>query len=172
MRDDFLERGDAARIAFDRDHVLGAERQQGSGQSARPRPDLDHGDVFERGGGAGDAGREIEIEQKVLPERLARAEAVAADEIPQRRQRIDPSRHRGAAAAAAGAPDASRAARRNAAMRLDGSARPVPAMSKAVPWSGEVRTNGRPSVTFTASAKARVLIGMRAWSWYMHKATS
>ena len=27
-------------------------------------------------------------------------------------------------------------------------------MSKAVPWSGEVRTNGRPSVTFTPSSKA------------------
>jgi len=35
-------------------------------------------------------------------------------------------------------------------MRLDGLALPVPAMSNAVPWSGEVRTNGRPSVTLTA----------------------
>ena len=41
-------------------------------------------------------------------------------------------------------------------MRLAGSARPVPAMSKAVPWSGEVRTKGRPSVTLT-----RVIEGQR-----------
>ena len=59
---------------------------------------------------------------------------------------------------------ASRAARRIAAIRLAGSARPLPAMSKAVPWSGEVRTNGRPSVTLTAWSKASVLIGISAWS--------
>ena len=48
------------------------------------------------------------------------------------------------------------------AQALDGSARPVPAISKAVPWSGEVRTKGRPSVTFTALSKASVLIGISA----------
>ena len=37
-----------------------------------------------------------------------------------------------------------RAASRKAAIRLDGLALPVPAMSKAVPWSGEVRMNGNP----------------------------
>ena len=52
---------------------------------------------------------------------------------------------------------ASRAASRSAATRLVGSARPVPAMSKAVPWSGEVRTKGRPSVTLTAWSKAQRL---------------
>ena len=34
-----------------------------------------------------------------------------------------------------------------------GSLRPVPARSSAVPWSTDVRTNGRPRVTFTASPK-------------------
>jgi hypothetical protein len=57
-----------------------------------------------------------------------------------------------------------RAASRKAAIRLDGLALPVPAMSKAVPWSGEVRMNGRPSVTLTASSNAIVLIGISAWS--------
>jgi len=33
---------------------------------------------------------------------------------------------------------------------LEASARFRPAMSSAVPWSGDVRGNGRPSVTFTA----------------------
>jgi hypothetical protein len=57
-----------------------------------------------------------------------------------------------------------RAASRNAAIRLDGLARPVPAMSNAVPWSGDVRMNGRPSVTLTASSNARVFAGISAWS--------
>ena len=51
---------------------------------------------------------------------------------------------------ATGAFAARRSASFSAAIRLDGSARPLPAMSKAVPWSGEVRTNGKPSVTLTA----------------------
>ena len=46
----------------------------------------------------------------------------------------------------------SSAASRSAAARLDGSALPLPAMSSAVPWSGDVRTKARPSVTLTVSA--------------------
>ncbi len=71
---------------------------------------------------------------------------------------------RGARPAARVSPAESRAASLSAAIRLDGSARPVPAISNAVPWSGEVRTNGRPSVTLTAWSKAMVLIGISAWS--------
>src|SRR4029077_5915273 len=48
----------------------------------------------------------------------------------------------------------SRAASRTASIRLEGSAIPRPAMSKAVPWSTEVRMIGRPSVTLTARPKA------------------
>ena len=44
------------------------------------------------------------------------------------------------------------------------SALPVPAMSKAVPWSGEVRMIGKPNVTFTPSQKDKVLIGISHWS--------
>ena len=43
---------------------------------------------------------------------------------------------------------------------------PVPAMSKAVPWSTEVRSIGRPSETLTAVSNATSLIGMWPWSWY------
>ncbi len=53
---------------------------------------------------------------------------------------------------------------RSAAIRLDGSAMPCPAMSNAVPWSGEVRTIGRPSVTLTPLAMSSVLSGISAWS--------
>jgi hypothetical protein len=59
---------------------------------------------------------------------------------------------------------ARRRAMRSAARRLLASARPVPAMSNAVPWSGLVRTNGRPSVTFTPCSTPRYLTGIRPWS--------
>ncbi len=64
------------------------------------------------------------------------------------------------------------AARSIAAIRLVGSARPVPAMLKAVPWSGEVRMIGRPSVVFTPWCMSSVFSGISAWSWYMPIATS
>ena len=40
-------------------------------------------------------------------------------------------------------------ARLIAAIMLSGRAMPLPAISNAVPWSGLVRENGSPSVTFT-----------------------
>ena len=60
-----------------------------------------------------------------------------------------------------------RAATRTAAIRLDGSARPFQAMSKAVPCATLVRTIGSPSVTFTARWKPTVLSAMCPWSWYI-----
>ena len=59
-----------------------------------------------------------------------------------------------------------------AAARLAGSARPVPARSSAVPWSGEVRSSGRPSVTLTVRSKPACLITGRPWSWYMASTAS
>ena len=44
---------------------------------------------------------------------------------------------------------ASSTARLIAAIMLSGRAMPLPAISNAVPWSGLVRGNGSPSVTFT-----------------------
>ena len=52
------------------------------------------------------------------------------------------------------------------------SAFPVPAMSYAVPWSGEVRMRGRQAVKLTPSLKAMVLNGISPWSWYIARVAS
>ena len=88
MRGDLLQRGDRALVALDRDDACGAERQQRAGQSARPGADLEHGDAGERTGRARDAGGQIEIEQKILSERFLGGEAVAANDLAQRRQAV------------------------------------------------------------------------------------
>ena len=44
-------------------------------------------------------------------------------------------------------------------------------MSKAVPWSGEVRTAESPAVKFTPSGD-RLLKGASPWSWYMARMPS
>ena len=49
-----------------------------------------------------------------------------------------------------------------AASRLSGRASPLPAISKPTPWSGEVRTTGRPRVTFTPPQKSSILTGIKA----------
>ena len=149
------ERGQRAFVALDRDDAPGAQREQRAGQPAGAGADLDDGGVFERGRGARDARGEVEVEQEILSERFSRRQRVLLDHVAQRRKVVDRA-HAGCATAAI------RAASRNAAIRLDGLARPVPAMSKAVPWSGEVRMNGKPSVTLTASSNASVLTGIRA----------
>ena len=48
---------------------------------------------------------------------------------------------------------------------LPGSAAFLPAMSKAVPWSTEVRMIGSPSVTLTARPNASNFTGISPWSW-------
>ena len=42
-------------------------------------------------------------------------------------------------------------------MKLSGRALPVPASAKAVPWSGEVRTNGRPERDVDAAVEGQGL---------------
>src|SRR5690242_17506003 len=144
MPDNLAERGDRSLIALDRDNARSALRQQRAREPAWPGTDLQHRDAVERTCGARDPTGEIEVEQEVLSEGLAGGKAVPANNLAQRRQRVD---H--VAGAIAPAPTR-RAASLSAATRLVGSARPVPAISKAVPWSGEVRTKGKPRVTFTA----------------------
>src|SRR5690606_22085756 len=54
----------------------------------------------------------------------------------------------------------SRAAMRMAASREDSLAWPVPAMSKAVPWSTDVRNQGSPTVTLTPRSRWTALNGI------------
>ena len=150
VRGDIRERGNRPYVALDRDHPAGAFGDQRAGQATRSGPDLDHRHAVEPAAGAGDPRGEIEVEQEILAERFSGRELVTADDVPQRWQIVDRAHDAAADAAAARSLAASRAASSSAATRLDISARPVPAISKAVPWSGEVRTNGRPRVTLTA----------------------
>ena len=152
MRGDFRQSRQAARVPLYGDD-LRPRREQGAGKAAGAGADLDHGHVVERTGGAGDAAGEVEIVEEILSERLLGGELVRGDDFAKRRQTVGGEAHA-----------LSRAARSSAATRLVQSASPRPAMSKAVPWSGEVRTKGRPSVTFTPSSKASVLAGIRPWS--------
>ena len=100
------------------------QRQQRACQSAGAGANLYDGGVFERAGRARDPGSKVEVEQEVLAERFARRQSMITNDLAQRRQVID-RRHV--------VWDAMRAASRNAAIRLDGLARPVPAISNAVP---------------------------------------
>ena len=131
----------------------GAFREQRAGEAAGSGADLDDGDACERPRGAGDFAGEVEVEQEILAQRLAGLKPMRRDHVAEARQAVGREAHR-----------VSRSASLSAAIRLAGLATPFPAMSNAVPWSGEVRTNGRPSVTLTPSSKASVLTGIRPWS--------
>src|SRR5215475_8982091 len=128
MRGDFGDRRDRPRVALDRDDAARALRQQGARQPARPWSDLDDGCAVVDSGRARNARGQIEVEKKILTERFAGGKTVAADHVTQGRQVVDRA-HRAAATDAVSVRAASRAASPIAAMRLAGSARPVPAMS-------------------------------------------
>ena len=66
----------------------------------------------------------------------------------------------------------SRMAMPSAASKLCVEAMPFQAMSKAVPWSTEVRTIGRPSAMFTPPSKSSNFDGMWPWSWYIQTTAS
>ena len=83
------------------------------------------GGIFERARGARDPRGEVEVQQEILAQRFARGQGMLANDLAKRRKVVDRAHARGIAAM--------RAASRKAAIRLDGLALPVPAMSKAVP---------------------------------------
>src|SRR4029077_2270815 len=122
------QRSNRAPVAFDRDHVRAFGKQR-TRQPARSGPDLQYRDTVERSGGPRDTPGEIEVEQEILAERFAGGKFVASDDLAQRREGIDRPHF---AAANAGAVT-SRAASLRAATRLVELARPVPAISNAVP---------------------------------------
>ena len=109
-----------------------------------PGPDLDDR-VVRRAAPAARAILPVRLRssRKFWPSDFFGRQAVALDHLAQRRQAVDAG-----SCGVCRAPPCC-AASRSAAIRLSGRAMPVPAMSKAVPWSGEVRTKGRPSVTLT-----------------------
>jgi hypothetical protein len=82
-----MERLDAARIALDRSDTAGARGQERPGETAGAGPDLDRVDAVERPRGAGDAPRQIEVEDEILAEAPARGDAVSGDDLAQRRRR-------------------------------------------------------------------------------------
>src|SRR5690606_2961021 len=151
-----LEQRQETRIFLDRRH-MSAGFQERARQPAGAWANLNDGFARDIARRACDAARDVEIQQEVLTETLVCPEAVRFQFVAQRRQFVGVhGRARCSAIAHASL---------SAARKLSSRARPEPAMSKPVPWSGEVRMIGRPSVTFTASQKCSVLIGMRPWSW-------
>ena len=135
-RGNLLQGGDRPLVALHGNHMRGAFPQQRARQAARPGADFENGHAGERSGRPSDAGSEVEVEEEILSERLFGDKTMPADHFAQRRQAVGRIAHdaaTGTARAVLGAAPASRAASRSAAIRLVGSARPVPAMSKAVP---------------------------------------
>src|SRR5690606_2536000 len=112
--------------------------------------------------------------QEILPELFFRREPMGGNDFAKRRKGVDlhPAVLADFTAGANGScycaacrcalVPVSLSASRMAARKLAVEPLPLPAISKAVPWSGEVRTIGRPSVTFTAASNATVLIGISA----------
>ena len=132
-------------------------REDRAGQAAGSGPDLDHGRVLERPGRAGDAAGEVEVEQEVLAERFLGREAMAAHHIAQGRQIVDLAHGRMLVRG-------SRAASFIAAIRLSGRRDALAGDVECGAVVGRGAHEGQPSVTFTASSKAIVLIGISAWS--------
>jgi hypothetical protein len=68
--------------------VTRAFEQQRTGEPAGSWADLDNCRLIERRGGARDPARQIEIEQEMLAEALARLEPMGGDDLPERRPEI------------------------------------------------------------------------------------
>ena len=146
------QQGEEAGVGLHGDHPR-AGLEQGPGQPAGSRSDLDHRLALEGPGQPGDLAADVEVEEEVLAEALVGGQAGGAQGVAQRRGLGHLARFA-----------AMTAARRIAAIMLSGLARPRPAMSNPVPWSGEVRTMGSPRVMFTPPQKSSIFTGIRAWS--------
>src|SRR5205814_2650232 len=115
-------------VALDRHHALRTLEEQRAREAAGSRTDLDHGPARERARDSGDAPRQVEVEDEILAQALARAELEAAQDLAQRRQAVGARCRPIAAHGGPSAPDASArrppssAASRSAAMKLPGRA--------------------------------------------------
>ena len=76
------ERRDAAPVAFHRDHRSPGIEQR-AGQPAGTWADLINTRAVERSGDRRDAREQLPVEDEILPERLARAQAMARDDLSQ-----------------------------------------------------------------------------------------
>ena len=145
------EQGKEASISFHR-RDLRAQFQQGARQSSWPRAHFQHPFAGRNISDSRYLPADIEIKQKVLTQPLV---------CVQLRQGVTQWRQLGEIHTAPRRV-AILAAIRKAAIKLSGRAWPLPAISNATPWSGDVRTIGRPKVTFTPPQKSSIFTGIRA----------
>ena len=128
MRGNFLQRGNATVVTFNRRDAASAIKQQRPRQATGAWTDFDDIRAFERTGRAGDFGRQVEVEQEILAKRLLWRQPKLVDHIAQWRQAVDACH-----ANCARVTSAIRAAMRRAAIKLLGFALPLPAIPNAVP---------------------------------------
>jgi hypothetical protein len=84
MLGDFGQGRKTPLIALDRNDLARALGQKGAGQAAGAGPDLDDRCLRERTRGPRDAPRQIEVEQKILPERFFRGKSMGGNDVPER----------------------------------------------------------------------------------------
>ena len=77
-----------AEILFHGDDSLGIFKKKGACQAARTRSHL-YGGAVKPTGTSGNAARQIQIEQKILAQRFARAHVEGGNQLFERRQRVD-----------------------------------------------------------------------------------
>ena len=120
---DLGQRGQAAAVFLDRQHVPRTLGQQPTGEATGAGADFQHVAIGHIPRLPCDLGREVQVQQEVLAERFPRGQFVCVDHLAQRRKVVDcthvfwPICH----------------ASLIASIMLVGLARPWPAMSKAVP---------------------------------------
>jgi hypothetical protein len=81
MRRDLAERRDGPRVTLDGDDLPRPLRQQRAGEPARTRTDLDHGHAFEWAASAGNARRQVEVEEEVLAKRSFCRQSMPSDRL-------------------------------------------------------------------------------------------
>src|SRR5262245_58712658 len=86
---DVAQGREAALVLFDGDYPRSTFEEQRACEATWPWTDLDQGRSFERSRDARDAAGEVEIEQKILAEALARAKPGRADDVAQRRKPVE-----------------------------------------------------------------------------------
>ncbi len=80
---DLVQHAGGALVHLDRKDRGGLRVEQGAGEAAGSRADLDDVAAGQVAGGGGYAGEDRRVEQEVLAERAAGVEAVALDDLPE-----------------------------------------------------------------------------------------